>query len=279
MNELYYGSLSFIPSETMRKYIAGKLSENEFELSAEDVISIVCNGGGDIFAKRDYYKKLLETELSENTRSELLKMISWIDMTESCIKGSKGYSFACGDIWDNRIVLFNSFRKAAKYTLRHKKNDIVICDMSLTGEERFISLLEIDEKSRVIYSGKFVREAHFTDHVSLKNRYVKFPVPFKTGDTVYYAGDRRRELFSVINAHQPEPWEMADFMDSSIMVIPYRYHEYATPENVRAHYERNMRRKAEGKLFYDDDPLPDVISREHDHMSVIYTELYKEYEG
>lgn len=278
MTELYYESLSFIPSETMRKYLRKKHSENEFELSAEDCISIVCNGGGDIFSKRDYYKKLLETELSEKTRRELLEMISWIDMTESCVNGKAGYSFACGDIWYNRPVLFNSFKKAAKYTLRQKKTEIVICDMSLAGEERFMALLVIDEKSKVIYSEKYVREARFTDHSSLKNRYVKFPVPFKTGDTVYYAGDRKKELFSVINAAQPEPSEMVDFMDSSIMVIPCRYHEYATPENVRAHYERNMRRKAEGKLFYDDDPEPDIISREHDHMSVIYTELYRENE-
>lgn len=267
--------LRFVPSETMRRYLSEKMSSGEFLPSPEDIVSTVYNGSGDVFEKADLCKKLLTENLSDNTRKQLEELIKFSEKTAEYVKNdSLRYAFVCGDFFDadGKKHVFNSFRKAAKHL--RKTGD---CYMAIWDKQpkKYIAELITDKKLRIIEANTYHAELWRRAADDITQRYVKYPVPFQIGDVVYCAEDPRRELFCVVNAQLPEYSECLDCIDSSITVIPYEYREYASPETVSEHYKRLAERRAKGEFFCSGISELDVISREHEHISVLNAELYK----
>lgn len=271
-----YKMLEFIPSVTMRKYLKEKLDSKEFAPSVEDIAATVFSGEGDIFQKAEFYKQLLKEDISDNTRREL---VSYIEMSEHVSKYIENkdlrYSFVCGNEWEKRRAVYNSFKKAVKFLRRNNSCYAAIMDKHISAKNKFVAEIIMDDNRRSIIQANEYRNEHWSyPKGSIADRYVKYPVPFKVGDIVYNTYSMKRELFCVIDAEQPDYNELLDNIDASILVIPYEYKEYASPEKIKEHYDRLKNRKQQGEYFCDGEP--DVISREHEHLSVLYTELWKE---
>ncbi|MGN0642123.1 MAG: hypothetical protein ACI4JJ_03170 [Huintestinicola sp.] len=102
MTHLQKMMFEYIPSETMHRYLAEKMSSGEFEPSFEDMAATVFNCGGDIFRNADYYRSLLKEELSENTRKELEWHIGIADNMRKYIENKDGrYAFECSSCKDD----------------------------------------------------------------------------------------------------------------------------------------------------------------------------------
>lgn len=279
MTELQKMMLSYIPSETMRGYLAEKLDSGEFAPSCEDMASTVFNFGRDVFRNADFYRRMLGEELSEDTRRELEWHVSMAENMQRYIENKNmRYAFVCGRMYHDEDRVFNSFRKAFKYMKRRRSYYAAVADKHIRTSDKFIAELVTDEQGTIIEANSYHSEWWSYPQGSFARRYVKYPVPFKAGDVVYFAGDGEKKLFCVIDAEQPEYSERLDIIDASMVVIPYEFREYAVPENIRAHYERLAERRRNGNIFYDDSTELDVISREHEHMGVLCAELWKENE-
>lgn len=277
MTELQEMMLCYIPSETMGEYLADKLNSGELAPSYEDMAATVFNCGRDIFRNADFYRRMLGEELSEDTRKELEWHVNMADNTQKYIENKDmRYAFVCGGIYSDDSRVFNSFRKALKYMKRTRLYYAAVADKHIRTSDKFIAELITDEHGIIIEANNYHSDWWSYPKGSIANRYVKYPVPFKAGDVVYYAGDGEKKLFCVIDANQPDYDERLDSIDSSMVVIPYEYKEYALPEYIRAHYERVAERRRKGMIFYDDSTEIDVISREHEHMGVLCAELWKE---
>lgn len=264
MTELQREFISFIPSKTMRDYLSQMINEGSWTPSAENMITTVYQSDKDIFQKSDFFRLLLGEKLDKSTRKQLEDIICMHEKVKEYINSPR-YAFEYEDCMNGRICIFNGIRRAMKFLRKNKEWYIQVIDKQKPRNERRIAELYI-EKLEIIealaISGKK------TVHSNIGDRYVKYPHPFETGDTVYFTGNRKN-LFSVVNAELPSlEMKGTDFIDASITVIPYEYREYASPLLVREHYER---RKSQSAFVHD------VITEQHEHMSVIYTELYKKY--
>lgn len=263
--------LRAVPSETMRSFISEKMDSGEFCPSPEDMVSAVFCSEWDIFEKAGFYRLLLGEDISEDTRGQLERLVSFSEFIGDCVENkSLRYAFICEDLSaePERKYVFNSFRKAAKY-LRKTGG----CYMYVTDkrEKRNVAELITDRRLRITDANEYHPHGRRREQGDITAHYVKYPVPFKVGDVVYSAADPRRELFCVVNTEQPDNCELADCWDSCVTVIPYEFRKYAAPEEVRAHYERLSEKQ--GIHFCNDLSELDVISREHEHFHLLYTEL------
>lgn len=277
MTELQEMMLGYIPSETMRGYLAEKLESGEFAPSYEDMAATVFNCGRDIFVNADFYRRMLRESFSEDTRKELEWYVNMADNMQRYIENKDmRYAFVCGWIYSDDSRVFNSFRKALKHMKCTHSYYAAVADKHIRTSDKFIAELVTDEHGIIIEANSYHSDWWSYPEGSVANRYVKYPVPFKVGDVVYFSGDREKKLFCVIDAEQPDYNERLDSIDASMVVIPYEYKEYASPEHISAHYERLAERRRKGAIFYDDSTELDVISREHEHMGVLCAELWKE---
>ena len=264
MTELQRRFIDFIPSDTMKKYLSQSISSGSWTPSAEDMIATVYQSVRNISEKNEFFRILFEQTLAESTRQQLEEIICTNDRAIEYLNNSR-YAFEC-ESKNGRVYVFNGIRRAVKFLRKHEQWYIKVIDKQKRGDERYTARLYADNLEIV----EAVRLEHNNAVCSsLGDRYVKFPVPFETGDVVYFTGDKNG-LFCVVNADLPsEELSGTDFIDSSIMVIPYEYREYATPELVKEHYER-----CKSPSTY----VHDVIAEQHEHMSVIYTELLRKYD-
>lgn len=265
--------LRAIPSGTMRSFISEKMASGEFCPSPEDMASAVYCSKWDIFEKAGFYRLLLSGELSEDTRGQLEGLVSFSEFIGECVENRDlRYAFICEDFLSEpeRKYVFNSFRRAAKYL---RKTDGCYMYVMDKREKRNVAELITDAHLRITDANEYHPNGWRRDKGDITAHYVKYPVPFKVGDVVYSAADPRRELFCVVNTEQPESGGLADCWDSCVTVIPYEFREYAAPEEVRAHYER------QGVSFCNDISELDVIAREHEHFHLLYTELAADVKG
>ncbi|MGN1415783.1 MAG: hypothetical protein ACI4XF_03010 [Oscillospiraceae bacterium] len=278
MTRLQEKLTGYIPSVTMREYLAEKMERGEFAPSYEDMASTVFNfSKKDIFCNAEFYRLLLKEPLEENIRKELEWHINMAENVREYI-GNKDmrYAFECQTLYETSPPVYNSFRKALKRLKHTGSAYLAVIDKRISGADKHIAEMTVDEKGNIIRANNYHSTRWKYPDGSVADRYVKYPVPFRAGDVVYYVGDKERRLFCVIDARQPDPGVGTDSIDASMVVIPYEFREYASPENIRAHYERLAERRRNGIMFYDESTELDVISREHDHMGVLYAELWKE---
>lgn len=269
--------LRAIPSETMRRFISEKMACGEFCPSPEDMASAVFCSRWDIFEKADFYRLLLKEELSEDTRGQLERIVFFSEFIGDCIENkSLRYAFICEDFLSEqkREYVFNSFRRAAKHLRKTGGCYMYVMDKL---QKKNVAELITDKHFRITDANKYHPRGWRRPKGDITAHYVKYPVPFKVGDVVYSVNDPKRELFCVVNTEQPESCGIADCWDSCVTVIPYKFRSYATPEEVSAHYERLA--KAPGVHFCTDIDELDVISREHEHFHLLYTEFFDDVKG
>lgn len=262
--------LRAVPSETMRSFLSEKMASGEFCPSPEDMVSAVFCSRWDIFEKADFYRLLLGEELSEDTRGQLERLISFTEFIGECVENkSLRYAFVCEDFLSEpeREYVFNSFRRAAKYL---RKTDGCYMYLKDKREKRNVAELITDRHLRITDANEYHPHGWRREKGDITAHYVKYPVPFKVGDVVYSAADPQHELFCVVNTEQPDNCMLADCRDSCVTVIPYKFRSYATTDEVRAHYERLS--KNPGICFCNDISELDVISRTHEHFHLLYTE-------
>lgn len=262
--------LRSIASKTMQRFISEKMACGEFSPSPEDMVSAVFCSRWDIFEKADFYRLMLKEELSENTRGQLERIVSFTEFIGECIENkSLRYAFICEDFISEREYVFNSFRKAAKYL--RKKDGCYMYVMDKLQKKNVAELIT-EKHFRITDANEYHPHGWRRAKNDITAHYVKYPVPFKVGDVVYSVSSSQQELYCVVNTDQPENCEIADCWDSCITVIPYEFRRYATSEEVNAHYERLA--KNPGVHFCTDINELDVISREHEHFHLLYTELF-----
>ena len=268
MTGLQKDFISFIPSQTMRKHLAENIETGNWIPSAEDMAATVLQSGKNIFKKSEFLKALINETLSESTRKQLENIIAIHEKVRDYISCSR-YAFECEDRYCDKVHVFNSVRRMIKFLRKQNGFYFRVIDKQKSGFNRYVAELMVENDEIVeadsIADGSIV-------HNTICSRYVKFPVPFEAGDTVYCTGNKN-ELFCVINADQPDSDMLyLDSVDASIMIIPYEYREYATPEKIHEHYENIKKGAADNKQY-----TPDIISIQHGHLAIIYAELYEKY--
>lgn len=268
MTKLQKYFISFIPSQTMRTYLSENIENGCWCPSFEDMAATVLQTDRNIFEKSEFLKVLLDEKLTEDTRNELEDIIALYENIREYI-GCSRYAFECEDRYSDKVFIFNSIRRTMKFLRKQDMFYFRALDKQKTGQNRYVAEL-IAEKGEITDASS-IADGN-TVHHKICSRYVKFPIPFEEGDTIYSADDKA-DLLCVINAEQPDPdLPGVDSVDASIMVIPYEYREYATPEKIREHYEQLAARVTENSLYE-----PDIISVHHGHQPIIYAELYKKY--
>lgn len=264
MTELQKKFIGFIPSKTMQEYLSQMIDEGSWIPSAEDIIATVYQSDRNIFEKSDFFRLLLDEKLSESTRKQLEDIVRVQENVREYMDSSR-YAFECEDR-DGRVYIFNGIRHTMKFLRKHTRWYTRVIDKQKRGNKRYISELYIEGFEIVEVSAV---DGENTIHNKSGDKYVKFPIPFEVGDVVHFTEDKKG-LFCVVNTELPSiEMNGTNFIDSSITVIPYEYREYATPELAREHYER-----CKSPSTY----VHDVITEQHEHMSVIYTELYQKYD-
>lgn len=263
MTELQKKFIDFIPSKTMQDYLSQMINEGSWLPLAEDMAATVYQSDKSIFEKSDFFRLLLDEKLAESTRKQLEDIVCVHEKTKE-YTGSSRYAFECEDR-NGRIYIFNGIRRVMKFLRKHRRWYTRVVDKQKQGNERYIAELYTDGSE--IFEVSTIDEENTVPN-KLIDRYVQYPHPFEEGDVVYSTRNKK-DLFCVVNAEQPSlEMKGTDFIDASIMVVPYEYREHATPELVKEHYER-----CKSPSTY----VHDIIAEQHGHISVIYTELYKKY--
>lgn len=268
MTGLQKDFINFIPSQTIREHLSQNIEIGSWLPSFEDMAAVVLQSDRNIFEKSEFLRVLLDETLTEDTRKQLENVIDIHENVREYIRSSR-YAFECEDRYSDKAHVFNSIKRMMKFLRKQKGFYFKVLDKEKYGKKRYIAELFAE-------NGEIIEAYSIIDGdvvpCKLYSRYVKFPVPFEAGDTVYYTGSKAN-LFCVINAEQPDPaLPGVDSVDASIMIIPYEYRAHATPEKIREHYENLKLRLTDNNSY-----IPDVISIQHGHMAVIYAELHEKY--
>ena len=263
MTELQRKFIGFVPSQTMQNYLSQVMDEGSWSPSFEDIIATVYQSNRSVFEKSDLFRLILDEKLAGNTKKQLEDIISVHDNVKEYMNSPR-YAFECEDR-NGGVYIFNGIRRVMKFLRKHRRWYTRVVDKQKQSNERYIAELYI-QNSEVVEA--LMLDGENAMHSKLGDKYVKFPIPFEVGDVVYFTKNIN-DLFCIVNVELPSiDMKGTDYIDASVTVIPYEYREYATPELVKEHYEH-----CKSPSTY----VHDVITEQHEHMPVIYTELYRKY--
>lgn len=246
MDELRNELLRFIPSKTMREYLA---KSDDFSPTAEEMISLagMCR---DMSGLRDFAERAARfCEKKEETD----KLVSELNFAMEILADKRGlYLFGYYDPETDEQYILDSLETARSHT------EVTVFDKSEKTPVYGFAF----ENGEPFYCWRYSDGAPMITS-PLLDRYIRLPHPFGTGDIVREC--KSGELFAVVSASLPDPSVHSGFefdsSDMSAMVVPYEYRGLCAAEYLG-------KRGAE--------PGFDDISRFHEHICVLYLELYEE---
>ncbi len=278
MNELFTQMLGFIGSNTMREYLSTLYEQGKFSPSAEDMLAIVYNSDKSLSDRFSFIKLLSEHITNKEAFKQLCDaaVLLQSDFAENDL-----HLYTNEDIFNDddeligsKELTFSSVEEAMSYS-NNIDNGSMCCKL-MSGESVLIDQIIIgkDDIHYFFTSHCDDEQALLTDELNaadkMTNKYVYIPTPFEPGDTVCLYDDPNQK-FIIINAEPDDPakWgDMLDYIDVSVMVVPYSIKEHATPEKIKEHYARLTEGCVKGNGV-----AADKISLHHDHIDPLYLEL------
>ncbi len=277
---LFNKTLDFIHSNTMKEYLYKMYQEGEFTPSAEDLFSIAYNSDNSLQEKNDFILEL--REYIEDKKSVDIVLHSF-SLLLSDFKENGLYLLYVDRQYDDfyttstNEIVFPSVKDALSYLNLNQKY-FINCKLCQNGKTLIENVyIEQNGVSGICTTHHEERDDISMPYISdntekLLNKYVYIPNPFSPGDVVY-TYSKPSDLYVVINAEATPPSEDLDYYDTSVMVIPYEFKEYATPEKIEEHYNRLKEAKSQ-QIFINPYDI-DIISLEHEHFYTLYLELKK----
>lgn len=269
MDKIFNELMKLIHSDTMRKFLTEKYEQNDLYLSDEDILSMAYNSGNSMEDIRDFFRLMLPEITNVTTSAIVTEILEEMDcltnMNENAVKIWKSEYDEETDT--ENIIFYPTVEAAAESNTESR-----VVFVHLKGE-KFVSVIYSENK---LISYWFYANALFEESLKPKNplslikdRYFPLPSPFSVGDTVYFHSDPDT-LFTVVDGELPPYSSKYDYVDASLMIVPFEFHELVTEEYLE---ERKKKMKPG---FYDPEKEYDFITEYHEHMYILEAEMYNE---